>query len=64
MLDRLATPCLRSPSDACVAFPAKKIPGSVTLSQYGVSAGSRSFATVASPWSRQVRSGAESRSRR
>jgi hypothetical protein len=48
---------LRRPDDAWVTFPAKKMPGTVTLSHHGVCAGSRSSLTVAMPNAGRSRSG-------
>ena len=45
------------PRAPCEAFPAKKTPGSETLSQNGVSAGMRPSATVTSPSSGRSCSG-------
>ena len=47
-------PCFFRPAEPCPIVPAKKMPGTVALSQHGVWAGSRLWPNVATPEVGQV----------
>ena len=54
-----ACPCFFRPAEPCPIVPAKKIPGTDALSQYGVWAGSRLWPNVVTPRSGRSRSGVD-----